>query len=106
MRFTLSLGEDIRPAMWKGRGKCDYHTALPILTSAFTAFIEEIRLDLPKWAELELLQLIINACNPDYIKRGDPDARKRIGSPIGIDTFISRFYLVSKACTDENTPMS
>jgi len=94
--YTQTLSLDIRPFLWNGRGKCDYETALPVLISVFTAFIEQIRSDLPEWSKAELSQIILNACNPDYQKRGDPDARKRAGNPIGIDTFVSRFDRLAK----------
>lgn len=94
--YVNTLSPNIRPSIWNGNGECDYPTALPILTHTFTAFVETIRPDLPKWAEAELSLIIINACNPDYTKRGDPEARARVGSPIGIESFISKFDRMAK----------
>lgn len=94
--YCQSLGDDIRPRPWRGQGRCDYHTALPLLQSAFTAFVVKIGDDLPEWAKDELSQIIVNACNPDYEKRGDPKARQRVGQPLGIETFVSRFERLSK----------
>lgn len=94
--YCQSLGDDIRPLPWRGLGRCDYQTALPLLQSAFTAFVAKICDDLPEWASDELSQIVINACNPDYEKRGDPKARERVGRPLGIDTFVSRFQRLSK----------
>ena len=56
----------------------------------------DIKKDFPDWASDELSQIVINACNPDYLNRGDPDAKKRAGSPIGIEAFVSRFDRLSK----------
>ena len=95
-RYLQELHEDIRPRVWQGKGTCEYSVALPVLTATFTALVEEIKADLPVWAKDELAQILLNACNPDYKKRGDPDARKRAGSPIGIDTFVSRFDRLAK----------
>lgn len=94
--YLQVLSPEIRPAIWLGSSTCDYQTALPILTSVFTAFVDLITQDIPPWARDELSQIIVNACNPDYTKRGDPDARKRTGNPIGIDAFVSRFDRLSK----------
>ena len=94
--YHRAMSQDIRPPLWRGNGTCDYQTALPVLTASFTEFIEVLRPDLPAWAGEELCSIIFNACNPDYSKRGDPDARKRVGSPLGIETFISRFARLSK----------
>lgn len=94
--YCQTLGVDIRPRPWGGHGRCDYQSALPLLQCACTAFVERIRIDLPDWAADELSQIIINACNPDYEKRGDPKARERVGRPLGIETFVSRFDRLSK----------
>lgn len=94
--YCQSLGDDIRPRPWGGLGRCDYDTALPLLQSAFTTFVAKIRIDFPDWAADELSQIIINACNPDYEKRGDQKARERVGRPLGIETFASRFERLSK----------
>lgn len=94
--YMKTLAEEIRPFMWQGRGTCDYQKALPMLKLSFTAFVVEVGSNFPEWAKNELSQIVINACNPDYTKRGDPDARKRAGSPIGIETFVSRFDRLAK----------
>jgi eukaryotic-like serine/threonine-protein kinase len=94
--YLQALTQEIRPKGWQGNGTCDYGTALPVLTVAFTAFVESIKTDLPEWSKSEMSQIFLNACNPDYKKRGDPDARKRTGNPIGIDTFVSKFDRLAK----------
>lgn len=94
--YVRDLPQDIRPRIWHGNDKCDYQTALPALTSSFTLFVSSIQQDMPIWAADELSKIIFNTCNPDYSKRGDPDARKRVGSPIGIETFVSRFDKLAK----------
>lgn len=99
--YVQNLRRSILPSSWGGESSCDYHTALPILKSTFTAFVEAIQIDLPRWAAIELSQIIINACDPDYMKRGDPSARKRTGSPIGIEIFISKFDRLAKRALNE-----
>jgi eukaryotic-like serine/threonine-protein kinase len=94
--YRQHLSEDIRPYQWNGRGTCDYESALPMLAASFTAFVDGLRSNLPAWAEAELCQIIINACNPDYKKRGDSESRRKVGSPIGLDTFVSRFDRLAK----------
>lgn len=94
--YLHALHPDVRPRPWLGVGKCDYQTALPLLLSTFTAFIAQIRQDLPNWAADELSQLIMHACNPDYEKRGDPNARTQAHRPLGIETFVSRFDRLAK----------
>jgi eukaryotic-like serine/threonine-protein kinase len=63
---------------------------------SFTKFVNKIRQDLPDWSADELSRIVFNACNPDFTKRGDTDARKRVGSPIGIQEFVSRFDRLAK----------
>lgn len=94
--YVQSLSQEVRPRIWLGLGTCDYSTALPILTASFASFVVKVKSDFPDWAAEELSQIVINACNPDFTKRGDPDARGRTGNPIGIDTFVSRFDRLSK----------
>ena len=94
--YLQTLDHNVRPRSWSGAGKCDYQAALPLLISTFTAFIAQIREDFPNWAADELSQMIMYACNPDYKKRGDPDARSRTGSPLGVETFVSRFDRLAK----------
>lgn len=94
--YVQNIDPAIRPIAWRGRGGCSYQMVLPLLTSAFTAFVSEIRPSFPAWGAEELTQILINACNPDYTKRGDPDSRVRTGNPIGMETFISRFDRLSK----------
>lgn len=93
--YVANVGKEILPRAWLGSGG-DYKTALPVLMKTLTNFVDEIRNDLPEWASAELSQIILTACNPDYLKRGDPGARQRVGSPIGIDTYVSRFDRLSK----------
>lgn len=99
--FAQVLPIEIKPPMWHGAGTCDYQTALPVLTSSLASFVQSISADLPGWAVPELSQMILNACNPDYAKRGDPGTRKQVGSPIGIDTFVSRFDRLAKRAVIE-----
>jgi len=94
--YIKNLSEEIRPRLWQGLGNSDYSTTLPVLTSTFSSFVADMTRDFPSWASEELSQIVINACNPDYLVRGDPDARRRVGSPIGIEAFVSRFDRLSK----------
>ena len=95
--YLNELPKEISPSAWYGKAgtsKAAYENALPVLTKTFTNFVDVIKNDFPLWARDELVQIVINSCNPDYKKRGDPSARKR--NQIGIETFISRFDRLSK----------
>jgi len=96
IHYVKTLSPEIRPPYWKGDGTCDYQTALPVLTSSFTSFVDSINLDFPTWAAAELSQIILNACNPDYTKRGDPAARQQVPRSLGIEAFVSRFDRLAK----------
>lgn len=89
--YRKRLPPDVLPVAWQGQGKTDYATALPFLNAALTEFVALVGVDFPEWGRDELSQIVSNACAPDYEKRGDPDARKRTQSPLGIETFVSRF---------------
>lgn len=97
MYYITNVNKNILPKIWGGNHKCDYETALPILMSAFTQFLNIVRNNLPDSIVDEMTLLISNACHPDYKKRGDPASRRRVGRPIGIETFASRFDRLSKA---------
>lgn len=100
--YLRSLPENVRPEQWGGNGSCNYYTALPFLTAEFTAFLSQIAVDLPNWASAEITTMVENACNPNYEKRGDPAARRRVGSPLGIETFVSRFDRLAKQAEIES----
>ena len=89
--FRANLDKTILPIIWGGEGKGSYALALPFLNAELTKFVQEIAVDFPEWGSEELKQIILNACNQDYKKRGDPAARARVGAPLGIETFVSRF---------------
>jgi eukaryotic-like serine/threonine-protein kinase len=89
--FCRHIDKTILPVVWGGLGKSEFNLVLPFFREALTSFVAEIALDFPPWGKEELSQIIINTCNPDYEKRGDPGARARTGSPLGLDTFVSRF---------------
>lgn len=93
---TLSfLGKEMIPAPmgpWHG----GYPNALPFLTAAFTKFMGELEPRLPEWCQSELANMIKTACDPDVKRRGDPKARLLVGSPVGIDRYISRIAQLSK----------
>lgn len=101
IHYLQCVSEDILPRGWGGKGICDYPSALPVLTSAFTEHVEKIKADFPEWARDELVMILLNACNPDYQKRGDPNARNRTGSPLGMDVFVSRFDRLAKRAVVE-----
>lgn len=94
--YRTSLPAEVLPVGWGGLGKTDYATALPFFTAALTEFTAKVSVDFPDWGRDELVQILLNTCEPDYEKRGDPDARRRAGSPIGIETFVSRFDRLSR----------
>jgi serine/threonine protein kinase len=102
VHYVRELGPDMRPTHWGGNASCDYETALPMLNAAFTGFLVRIEPDLPLWAQLELTQIIKTACEPDFRRRGDPAARRRTGSPVGIDAYVSRFDRLTKRAVVES----
>lgn len=103
--FIGNLDKSVLPQKWRGKGHCDYETALPILQAAMTSFVDSIQEDFPPWAKDELKTIVLNACNPDYSKRGDPGARQRTGNPIGIEVFISKFdRLATQASIEARKP--
>lgn len=99
--YLESLPLNVRPNPWGGNGSCNYQTALPFLTAEFTVFLEKVSKDFPGWASVEITSMIQNACDPDYGKRGDPAARRKVGSPLGIETFVSRFDRLAKQAAVE-----
>jgi serine/threonine protein kinase len=94
--YVSTLSNDLLPRLWQGSGKADYKTALPFFTSSLASFVLAVREDFPVWGRDELSTILFNACHPDYEKRGDPDARGRVGSPLGIETYVSRFDRLSR----------
>lgn len=94
--LARALPVEMRPAIWGGQGGCDYDTALPTLKRALTDFVRGAKEHFPTWAAEELGQIILTACDPDYRERGDPAARRRTGSPVGIDAYVSRFDRLAK----------
>jgi eukaryotic-like serine/threonine-protein kinase len=94
--YVSTLPMDLLPRIWRGSGKTDYRTALPFFIASLTSFISEVRDDFPDWGRDELSTILFNACHPDYEKRGDPEARARVGSPLGIETYVSRFDRLSR----------
>jgi eukaryotic-like serine/threonine-protein kinase len=89
--FRRHIDRNILPVVWGGLGKSEFNLVLPFLREALTSFVVEIAPDFPLWGRDELSQIVMNTCNPDYEKRGDPGMRSRTGSPLGLDTFVSRF---------------
>lgn len=94
--YRLRVSPEILPQSWKGEGLADYETALPNLQKVFVEFLGEIQSSFPEWARNEMIEIVTNACTPDYRKRGDPKSRASAGAPIGINTFVSRFDRLSK----------
>lgn len=94
--YRATLPSEVLPIAWGGQGKTDYLNALPFFTAALTEFVAIASADFPEWGREEMSQIVFNACAPDYTKRGDPEARARAGSPLGIETFVSRFDRLSR----------
>lgn len=94
--YRTNLPAEILPVIWGGLGRTDYETALPFLTKALTEFVALASIDFPEWGRDELAAVVFNACTPDYLKRGDPEARQRVGHPLGIEVFVSRFDRLSR----------
>jgi eukaryotic-like serine/threonine-protein kinase len=94
--YYVRLPEAIRPAAWRGTWKGTYEEVVHHINAAFAEYLEAIKPDLPTWAAEELVSMISQMCDPDYIRRGHPDARNQVGSPIGLDRFVSRLDALAK----------
>ncbi len=102
--FVQTMDQSILPVIWGGSGKSEYQLVLPNLHNALSGFVREIAADFPEWGRDELSRIVLDTCNPDYQKRGDPSSRARTGSPLGLDTFVSRFdRLARKALVKTRT---
>lgn len=103
--FVDKIAQEILPIDWGGEGKSNYALALPFLTRELSVFVADISRDFPDWGRAELSEIVLNLCNPDYEKRGDPKSRSKVGSPLGIETFVSRFdRLARRALVKVRTP--
>lgn len=102
VHLAQALPLELRPFAWGGKAGCDYETALPNLRTALTDFVRLAQPHFPTWAADELSQIILSACDPDYTLRGDPAARRRTGSPVGIDAYVSRFDRLAKQAGVKN----
>jgi serine/threonine protein kinase len=97
--YYMRLPDTVRPPAWRGTWTGSYVEVIHLINAAFADYLNAIRLDLPAWAANELVLLISQMCDPEYLRRGDPDARKQVGTPIGIDRFISRLDALAKQAT-------
>jgi len=96
--FYMRLPEEVRPSAWRGTWAGSYAGVVDLISAAFADYLRSIKPDLPSWAADDLIVVIGQMCDPDYMRRGDPDARRQVGSPIGLDRFISRLNeLATKA---------
>jgi len=93
--FYMRLPPEVRPSIWRGNWGGAYADILPLLNAAFADYLKSIKPDLPIWAADELIQMIGNMCDPDHMRRGDPDARSQAGKPIGLDRFITKLNLLA-----------
>lgn len=89
--YYTRLPEAVRPVQWRGNWAGSYPEVVHHINAAFAEYLALIKPDLPAWAADQLVLLIEQMCDPEYSKRGDPDARKQVGEPLGLDRFISRF---------------
>jgi serine/threonine protein kinase len=95
--LAQALPVEMRPHLWGGQSGSDYESAVPLLKKALTEFVRDAQSQFPVWAADELAQIILCACDPDYRVRGDVAARRRVGNPVGIDAFVSRFDRLAKS---------
>lgn len=77
---------------WRGR----YEDVLPHLEAAFAEVVSAVADMFPDWARSELTEMLMQMCAPDFKKRGAPEARSQVNSPLGMDRFVSKFDLLSK----------
>jgi eukaryotic-like serine/threonine-protein kinase len=94
--FFQRLPDEVRPPAWRGTWRGPYEDAIPLISAAFADYLRSLPASLPPWASERLVTMIGQMCEPDYLVRGDPDARRQAGSPIGIDRFISRLDALAK----------
>lgn len=87
---TVAILDYVPKAYWPGAWRGAYVDVLPFLQQGLANFLEDAAPLLPAWGRDKMLLLIRHACDPDVHRRGDPDARRQAGSPIGIDRFVSR----------------
>jgi serine/threonine protein kinase len=92
----IRLPAEMRPPIWTGTWAGRYTDVLPFISAAFADYLQRIESDFPAWCRAEVLTMISQMCDPDFARRGDPDARKRVGSPLGLERFVSRFDRLSK----------
>jgi serine/threonine protein kinase len=88
--YYARLPEAIRPLAWRGTWKGTYEDVVHHIQAAFAEYLDVIRSDFPNWAADELARMVGEMCDPDYARRGHPDARNQAGSPIGLDRYVSR----------------
>jgi serine/threonine protein kinase len=97
--YYMRLPDAVRPPAWRGTWAGSYPEVIHLINAAFADYLNAIKPDLPVWAADYLLLLISQMCDPEYLRRGDPDARKQVGAPIGMDRFISRLDALAKEAT-------
>lgn len=83
------LHDDFKPDNWTDT----YEGVLPRLTAAFGTVILSIKSDFPRGYENDLLQMVVELCEPDPAKRGDSKDKTRRFS---LHRYITRFDLLAK----------
>jgi eukaryotic-like serine/threonine-protein kinase len=93
----LRLPEEIRPRVWGGTWTGTYDEVVPFISAAFADYLQRVKHDFPAWAAEELVMIVRQMCDPYFERRGDPEARSQVGSPLGLDRFVSRFDRLAKS---------
>lgn len=68
--YYARLPDEIRPVIWRGNWKGTYEEVIHNIQAAFAEYLDAIRLDLPAWAADDLITMIGEMCDPDYMKSG------------------------------------
>jgi eukaryotic-like serine/threonine-protein kinase len=100
--YYMRLPESVRPLAWRGTWGGSYAEVLPLITATFAEYLARAKSDFPSWCADELLGMIRDMCNPNYLERGDTGARAQVGRPLGLERFVSRFDRLSKLAEVRN----
>jgi eukaryotic-like serine/threonine-protein kinase len=87
-----SLPQQYYPGLWKG----SFSDVLPYLVDAHSRVCAYVQSQLPGELSPEILGAFQQLTHPDPAKRGHPDARRRVGSPHGLERYVSLFDLLRR----------
>lgn len=83
---------EYRPGNWQG----NFSDVLPFWTTAHSEATLALSSHIPDYCREDLISIYFQLCHPDPSTRGHPRARARIGRPLGLERYISRFDAIAK----------